>query len=356
MLNPMSEPDRSPPPPPISTVVETTATQITPKLGRVRSGHRFRADPAGLWPRLALASIVMHGLILAIVLNVSERASEARRTSVERNDDSNSGAIAIEVVASGDRRPGDDTSTAPNTSPVLSSIVANNPDNTTEFTDNVDPNSSQNSNRSQPFNPTPSQTPTATPTPTPSPTPDHDNHNESDAPGNSGETDRNPTGESSDTSSENPESSSPANDTQGNETGSPDGDGTDPTTSLGDDRLGLIVRLSPLASDNPDPDRRPAQLTAPVVNLDLPVQADPALLPDDLAIPFAIELQVELSIDPDGRPSLVRVLELDRDRELPQFEPLIATLIEGWQFEAASSVANGREVDQLDLVLALRWR
>jgi hypothetical protein len=79
-------------------------------------------------------------------------------------------------------------------------------------------------------------------------------------------------------------------------------------------------------------------------------------LPDDLTIPFAIELQVELSIDPKGMPSLVRVLEPDRDRELPQFEPFIAALIEGWRFEAASSTANGREVDQLDLLLALQWR
>lgn len=362
MLNPMSEPDRSLPPLTATPPTEMTATTIQPKLGRVRSGSRIRRDPSGLWPRLALASIIMHGVILTIVLSVSYRASEARRASLGRNDGTDRDPIAIKLVAStnnGTGKPTGSDSAAnvpPTASPMVPSIqpsiAANPPQTPNEVTDSVDPNP----NISPPSNPSPTPSSTVTPTPTPTPTTNTNDQNESGASSDPGNPGGNPADGSTETSGGNPDGSPTGNDSGDDETGSPNGSGDDPSTSIGTDRLGLIIRLNPLASDNPDPDRRPAQLTAPAANIDLPVNADPALLPDSLTIPFAIKLQVELSIDPNGMPSLVRVLEPDRDRELPQFEPFIAALIEGWRFDAASSAANGREVDQLDLLLALQWR
>lgn len=360
----MSEPDRSSLSGNPDLIPLPTATAISPKLGRVRSGSRIRRDPSGLWSRLAIGSIAVHGVILTIVLAVSYRASEARRASVGQGNDAELGAIEIGVIALPDRETGGQTginsaSNAPATAPqapqtapqTTPSIETNSTRNTSDVTDQIDPNTPQAS----PPNPSPTN-PTPTPAPTPPTTSNDDDLGEVEDQGNQGNSNGNPSGDTGETSGGNAGADPNEQDPQGNDSNSPTGNGEDTNTSTGDDRLGLIVRLTPLASVNPDPDRDPAQLTAPAANIDLPVNADPALLPDGLAIPFAIALHVELSIDPNGIPSLVRILEPDRDRELPQFEPFVEMLIEGWRFEAASSVANGREVDQLDIVLALQWR
>ncbi|NJN60750.1 MAG: hypothetical protein HC795_03720 [Coleofasciculaceae cyanobacterium RL_1_1] len=365
----MTEPDRSSRSNDPDLTPGSNTIVITPKLGRVRSGRRIKRDPSGLWLRLTIGSIAVHGLILTIVLAASYRASEAHRAAVNHGDGIDLGAIKIGVIALPDRDTGtqiDPNSasnaqvaapqTAPQTTP---SIETNTTSNISDITNQLDPNTTPPSNPSpSPINPTP------TPVSTPPPTRDDTDQGEPEDQGEQGHQDGNPADGLGETSGGNAgedptEPGSQGNDSDsssGNSSDSPTGNGEDTTTSNGDDRLGLIVRLSPLLSSNTDPDRNPAQLTAPAANIDLPVNADPALLPAELAIPFAIELHIELSIDPNGIPSLVRVLEPDRDRELPQFEPFVETLIEDWRFEAASSVANGREVDQLDLVLALQWR
>lgn len=362
----MTEPDRSSRSNDPDLTPGSNTIVITPKLGRVRSGSRIKRDPSGLWLRLTIGSIAVHGLILTIVLAVSYRASEARRAAANQGDGIDLGAIKIGVIALPDRDTATQISTnsasnapvaAPQTAPQATpSIETNNTSNTSDITDQPD----SNPNRS-PLNPTP------TPVTTPPATRDDSDPGEPEGQGEQGEQghqDDDPTDGLDDTSGGNTGEDPQEQNAQGDgsdpssdpSSDSPTGNGEDTTTSDGDDRLGLIVRLSPLLSPNTDPDRNPAQLTAPAANIDLPVNADPALLPAELAIPFAIALHIELSIDPNGIPSLVRVLEPDRDRELPQFEPFVEMLIDDWRFEAASSVANGREVDQLDLVLALQWR
>ena len=365
----MTEPDRSSRSNDLDLTPFPNTIAITPKLGRVRSGSRIKRDPSGLWLRLTIGSIAVHGVILTIVLAASYRASEARRAAANQGDGTDLGAIKIGVIALPDRDTGTQIGTnsasnaqvaAPQTAPQTTpSIETNNPNNIRDVTDQPDPNPNPS-----PLNPTPTPTPAPTPTRDDTDQGEPENQGEQGNQGNQGNQDGNPADGLGETSGGNAGEDPQEQDSQGNDSDpssdpssdSPTGDGEDTTTSDGDDRLGLIVRLSPLLSPNTDPDRNPAQLTAPAANIDLPVNADPALLPNDLVIPFAIELHIELSIDPNGIPSLVRVLEPDRDRELPQFEPFVATLIDDWRFEAASSVANGREVDQLDLVLALQWR
>jgi len=330
---------------------------ISPKLGRVRSGSRRDRNPSGLWLRLAIGSIVIHGGMVAMLLTVSDRASEAHRASVEGESINPRGAIEIDVIAvSGSTTPSNangvlqpsalTTAAAPPSSRIETPKTPEIPatSSPSRFVDHVENFVTQTPKPDPTLSPAPASQPASTPTVWPSPTTQPvvtppTNHSNDPKP-------------TSGTGDEDPDEKPGDNDSDDTNTG----EGEDSDTSNGSDRLGLIIRLLPLTNDTTDPDRRPAQLTAPVANLDISSNADPTLLPKDLAPPLTIALQVELSIDPTGIPSLVRILEPEGDRELPQFEPLVATLIEDWRFDPASSVANGNEVDQLDVILVLQWR
>lgn len=358
----------------------------SPKLGRVRSGSRRYRDPSGLWLRLAVGSIAIHGVVVVLLLTVTDRASEARH-ALTRRSGVNQDAIAIDVIAVSDRATPVSpkgvlqsaaltTMTAPPSSSIqtretretrnpstfvdrVENTATSNPTSSPTLTPTSNPVSATTPNPARSPAPTPAATPTVSPSPVPSPVPSPATQPVATPSPTPRPDNPSPTTGGGSGNGENSGHSTGDNTGNNNSGGTNTGNGEDTNTSNGRDRFGLTIRLTPLVNETSapnDPDRRPAQLTAPAANLNIPANADPALLPPDLTPPLEIGLQVELSIDPTGIPSLVRILEPNGDRELSQFEPFVTALIEDWRFDPAVSLANGHEVDQLDLVLVLQWR
>ncbi|MGD1900614.1 MAG: hypothetical protein ACFB9N_00025, partial [Geitlerinemataceae cyanobacterium] len=160
-----------------------SASPPTPKLGRVRSAGRPVRDPSGLWWRLAIGSVVLHGAIALVVTATARLAATAGRSG-----SGGSNAIAVELLATPDTgapAPQLARAAAPTASPAdlqttpiadRPNSVANSPAVPTPTPTAIPspaptPASTPNPTSSPDPSPTPTPNPTPSPAPSPSPTP-----------------------------------------------------------------------------------------------------------------------------------------------------------------------------------------
>jgi len=136
--------------------------------------------------------------------------------------------------------------------------------------------------------------------------------------------------------------------------------GDDRQTSDGTQATGLILRLRPQPSTE-QPSYQPPRLVLPIA--DQPMHSATPLdqFPPGVSVPFQVTLRLELVIDTTGQATLVRVLNATGDRELREYEKLVTTWVQDWQFMPAQGVTQSgtttseKMVDQLDILLDLVW-